>query len=50
MDGETRVMGARKMGRTRGWTRIRKGIQRRKRKVARQKKKQFLVGKKELAR
>jgi len=35
MDGETRFMGVRKMGKTRGWMRIREGIQRRKRKVAR---------------
>jgi hypothetical protein len=43
MDGEARFMGVRKMERTRGWTRIRGGIRRRKRK-----KEQFLVGKKEL--
>ncbi len=49
MDGEARFMGARKTRRTRGWMRIRWGIRRRKRKVARQKKEQFFVGKKELA-
>jgi hypothetical protein len=31
MDGEVRFMGARKMGRIGGWTRIRDGIRRRKR-------------------
>jgi hypothetical protein len=30
MDGEVRFMGARKMGRTGGWTRIRDGVQRKK--------------------
>jgi hypothetical protein len=49
MDGEARFMGARKTRRIRGWTRIRGGIRRRKRKVAKQKKKRFLVSKKELA-
>jgi hypothetical protein len=50
MDGEVRFMGARKTRRTRGWTRIRNGIRRRKRQVARQKKIQFLGGEKKLAR
>jgi hypothetical protein len=43
-------MDVRKTGRTGGWTRIRDEIQRRKRQVVRQKKMQFLGGKKELAR
>jgi hypothetical protein len=34
MDGEARFMGARKMGRIGGWTRIREGMRRRKKKVA----------------
>jgi hypothetical protein len=42
MDGEARFMGARKTGRTGGWTRI-------KRKVAKHKEEKFLVVKKELA-
>jgi hypothetical protein len=50
MDGEARFMGARKTGRIGGWMRIRDGIQRRKRQVARQKKVQFLGSKKELVR
>ncbi len=41
MDGEARFRGARKTERTRGWTRIRRGIGRRKRKVAKQKKVRF---------
>jgi hypothetical protein len=48
MDGEARFVDARKMGTTGGWTRIREGMRRRKRKVDRQKKEQFLVSKKEL--
>jgi hypothetical protein len=48
MDGKVQFMGVRKTGKTRGWMRIRGGIRRRKRKVARQKKKQFLVSKKKL--
>jgi hypothetical protein len=35
MDGEAQFMGARKTGRTRGWTKIRGMIRRRKRRVAR---------------
>jgi hypothetical protein len=35
MDGETQFMGARKMGRIGGWMRIREGMRRRKKKVAR---------------
>jgi hypothetical protein len=41
MDGEARFRGARKTERTRGWMRIRRGIGRRKRKVAKQKKVRF---------
>jgi hypothetical protein len=41
MDGEARFRGARKTGRRGGWTRIRDGIPRRKRKIAKQKKVQF---------
>ncbi len=48
MDSEARFMGARKMGKIGGWIRIRNEIRRRKRQVARQKKVQFLGGKKEL--
>jgi hypothetical protein len=47
MDGEVQSMGARKMGRIGSWTRIKEGMRRRKRNVARHKK-EFLVGKKEL--
>jgi hypothetical protein len=43
-------MGARKTGRTRGWTRIRNEIQRRKRRLLGRRKCGFLGGKKELAR
>ncbi len=49
MDGETRFMGVRKTGRTGGWTRIRNGIQRRKRRLLGRRKCGFLGGKKELA-
>jgi hypothetical protein len=38
MDGEARFMGARKMGRIGVWTRIREGMRRRKKKVAKHKK------------
>ncbi len=49
MDGEARFMGVRKTGRTGGWTRIRNGIQRRKRRLLGRRKCGFLGGKKELA-
>jgi hypothetical protein len=48
MDGEAQFMGARKMGGTGGWTRIRDGIQRRKRRLLGRRKGKFLGGKKEL--
>ncbi len=41
MDGEAQFKGARKTKRTGGWTRIRRGIQRRKKQVTRQKKVRF---------
>jgi hypothetical protein len=46
MDGEARFMGARKTGGTRGWTRIRDEIQRRKRKLLGKRKCRVLGGKK----
>jgi hypothetical protein len=43
MDGEARFRGARKTKRTGGWTRIRRGIRRRKRQVTNRKKVRFFL-------